>query len=327
VFDRGEFRQVDYLPVKSFKVGGAGVAYIDNTNEFRIYSDEQKFDITYGGTLSYLATDYLIVYRVGNVLSVFEKQRPQNLSYYCSIYAVSDSLVGFFDESNYNFSVFYDGHVVELESSMIEPPKSIKTGSNTIAYVNQSGFFKTFYRNRIYTLDNIAPVAFQAGGDLVAYIDNYDQNFHLFYKGDTARLETFAPDSFKVGIGTMAYIDNLGNFRVFYDGASRRLLSYRPDMFQVKGYTVLYEYNNTFNVFYKGEVFQLEDYIPANFQLTNDGIAYLDVSGRLKLFMHGKTYTVTNEIINAYQLTGNVLSYSVGTNTTNIFWNGKNYGQ
>ena len=54
-FDNGEFRQIDYLPVKSFQVGGAAIAYVDNSNEFRIYSDEQKFDITYGGTLLYPA--------------------------------------------------------------------------------------------------------------------------------------------------------------------------------------------------------------------------------------------------------------------------------
>jgi hypothetical protein len=324
-FDNGELRQIDYLPVKSFQVGGAAIAYIDNSNEFRIYSDEQKFDITYGGTLTYFATDYLVTYRVGKVLSVFEKQQAKNLSYYCNIYAVNDSLVGFFDESNYNFSVYYGGNVVDLESSMLEPPKSMKTGSNTLAYINQSDFFKVFYQGKIYSLENIAPITYKAGSDLVAYIDNYDQNFHLFYKGDTARIETFAPDSFKVGFGTMAYVDNLGNFRVFYAGATRRLLSYRPDFFEVKGYTVLYKVGNNFNVFYKGEVFTLEDYIPADFQIANEGVAYIDVSGRLKLFLKGKSYTVSYEIINNYQLIGNVLTYGVGTNTTKFFWNGKNY--
>jgi hypothetical protein len=324
-FDNGEFRQLEYMPVKSFKTGGHGIAYIDNTNEFRIYADQQKFDITYGGTLSYFTTDYLIAYRVGKVLSVFENQHAQNLSYYCSIYAINDSLLGFFDESNYNFSVFYQGNVIALESSMLEPPKSMKTGSNTLAFINQSNFFRVFYHGIIYPLDNIAPLAYQAGSDLVAYVDDYDQNFHLFYKGDTASIETFAPDSFKVGFGTMAYVDNLGNFRVFYEGATRRLLSYRPDFFQLKGYTVLYAFNNNFNVFYKGEVHTLEDYIPADFQMANEGVAYIDVSGRLKLFLSGKTYTISYEIINKYELNGNVLTYSVGTNTTKFFWNGKNY--
>jgi len=325
VFDNGSIRQVDYLPVKSFKVGGASVAYIDNTNEFRIYSAEQKFDQTFGCSLSYVVTDNLVAWQVGKVLSVFENQRSQNLSYYCTIYAINDSLIGFFDESTYNFSVYYKGTVTDLESSMIEPPKKIKAGSNTLAYVNQSNFFKVFYRGTTYILDDLAPVAFEAGRDVVAYIDDYNKYFHLFYKGDTARIETFAPDSFKVGFGIMAYVDNLGNFRVFNEGASRRLLTYRPDFFKVKGNTVVYAFNNNFTVFYKGEIYTLENYIPKDYQIGNDGVAYIDVSGRLKLFQAGKTYTASYEIINHYQLNGNVLTYCVGTNTTQFFWNGKNY--
>ena len=327
VFDKGVVRQLDYLPVKSFKVGGNAIAYIDNTNEFRIYADDQKFDQTYGGTLNYFVTDNLVAYTVGKVLSVFENQRTTNLSYYSTIYAINDSLVGYFDESTYNFSVYYNGAVMDLESSMIEPPKKIKTGSNTLAYVNQSNFFKIFYHGQTYTIDDIAPVTFEAGRDLVAYIDDYNKYFHLFYKGDTARIETFAPDSFKVGFGIMAYVDNLGNFRVFNDGASRRLLTYRPDFFKVKGNTVVYSFNNNFTVFYKGEIYTLESYVPSNFQVGNDGVAYIDVSGRLKFFQAGKTYTASYEVINHYELFGNVLTYSVGTNTTQFFWNGKNYGQ
>jgi hypothetical protein len=324
-FDKGEFRQLEYQPVKSFQIGGSSVAYIDNTNEFRIYSEGQKFHITYGGTLNYYMTDYLVAYRVGNVLSVFQNQHFQNLSYYCSIFAINDSVIGYFDGSNYNFSVFYNGNSIDLESSMLEPPKSMKTGSNTVAYVNQSNFFKVFYQGNIFSLDNVAPLTFQAGGDVVAYVDDYDQNFHLFYKGDTARIETFAPDSFKVGFGTLAYIDNLGNFRVFYNGATRRLLSFRPDFFQVKGNIVLYAYNNSLAIFYKGKVYTLENYIPSGYQIANDGIAYVDISGRLKLFFKGEVYNVSYELINNYQLIGNVLTYGVGINTTKFFWNGKNY--
>lgn len=324
-FDNGDFRQLEYMPVKSFKVGGAAIAYVDNTNELQIYADEQKFHQTFAGDLSYFVTDYLVAYRIGKVLAVFEKQYTKNLSYYCSMYSINDSLIGYFDDSNYNFSVYYNGNVINLENALIEPPKKIKTGSNTLAYVNQANFFKVFYQGQTYTLDNVAPVAFETGRDIVAYIDDYNQNFHLFYKGDTARVETFAPDSFKLGFGIMAYVDNLGNFRVFNEGSTRRLLSFRPDFFKVKGNMVVYGSNNNFNVFYKGEIYLLEEYIPASYQIAIDGVAYIDESGRLKLFQNGKTYTVSYEVINKYQLNCNVLTYSVGTNTTKFFWNGKNY--
>ncbi len=324
-FDNGVFRQLEYLPVKSFKVGGAAIAYVDNTNEFQIYADEQKFDQTYAGDLTYFTSDYLIAYRLGKVLSVFDKQHTINLSYYCNLYSLNDSLLGFFDESKYYFSVYYKGNIIELESSLIEPPKGIKTGSNTMAYIDQSNYFKIFYQGKTFTIDNMKPVAYEAGRDLVAYVDDYNHYFHLFYKGDTATAEIFSPDSFKVGFGIVAYVDNLDNFRVFDQGATRRILPYRPDFFKVKGNTIVYGFNNNFNIYYKGEIYPIENYIPADMQIGNDGVAYIDISGRLKLFMNGKSYTVSYEIINKYQLHGNVLTYSVGTNTTKFFWDGKNY--
>ena len=36
-FDQGMFHQLEYLPVKSYKVGSSSVAYIDNKNDFKIY--------------------------------------------------------------------------------------------------------------------------------------------------------------------------------------------------------------------------------------------------------------------------------------------------
>ena len=324
-FDNGEFRQIEYLPVKSFKIGGAGIAYIDNSNEFIIYADQQKFEQTNAYELSYFTTEYYIAYKVGRVLSVFEKQQSQILSYNCSLYSLNDSVLGFFDESNYNLSVYYKGSVITLENSLVAPPKNIKTGSNTLGYVDQFNFFKIFYHGKTFVIDNIKPVTFECGRDLVAYIDDYRHQFHLFYKGDTATVEIFLPDSFKVGYGIVAYVDYLGNFRVFDQGATKRLLSYRPAFFKVKGNTIVFESNNNFLMYYNGKVYTLENYIPKDYQMTNDGIAYIDINGRLKLFLKGKEQIVSYEIINQYSLYGNVLTYSVGTNTTKFFWNEKNY--
>ena len=41
-FDNGSFKQLDYLPVKSYKLGRSSVAYIDNKNDFRIYYKGQS---------------------------------------------------------------------------------------------------------------------------------------------------------------------------------------------------------------------------------------------------------------------------------------------
>ena len=107
--------------------------------------------------------------------------------------------------------------------------------------------------------------------------------------------------------------------------ATQRLLSNRPDFFQVKGNTIVYAYNNNFNVFYNGKVTTLQTSYPRSFEVGNDGVAWIDDSGRLNLFQNGQTYVVSYEIINKYHLNGNVLKYEVGTNTVGIFYDGGNW--
>ena len=324
-FDQGMFHQLEYLPVKSYKVGSSSVAYIDNKNDFKIYYKGEKFQMVNAADFSYTVTDYLVAFRVGSVLYVFDNGVRKTLSYYTTIMTVNDSVLVYFDDSNYNLSVYYQGKSAVLESSLLDKPKSIKTGPNTVAWVNQSNFFSIFYQGLVHTVTNIPPLEYAAGQDIVAYTDDYDKHFHLFYKGDSAVVEEYAPDSFKVGYGIMAYVDNLGNFRVFNNGATKRLLSDRPDYFFVKGNIVVYSYNRMFNVFYNGVVSTLENFNPSNFQLGINGVAWLDESNRLKVFDRGKTYTASYEIINKYELIGNVLKYETGSNTVNIFFEGKNY--
>lgn len=324
-FDNGMFKQLEYLPPKSYKFGASSVAYIDNRSDFKIYYKGQTYPQINAADFSYFMTDYLVAFKVGSVLYIFDDGNRKTLSYYNSIVAVNDSVMAYFDDSNYNLSVYYRGKTAVLESSLLDKPKSIKTGANTIAWVNQSNFFNIFYQGQVHTISNIPPVDYQAGRDLVAYVDDYDKHFHLFYKGDSAMVEEYAPDSFKVGYGIMAYVDNLGNFRVFYNGATKRLLSDRPDFFVVKGNMVVYSYNRMFNVFYNGQVTTIENFAPSDFQVGTDAVAWINDSGRLKIFDKGKTYTASYELINKYNLTGNVLKYETGTNTVTVFFDGKNY--
>lgn len=325
VFDDGVFRELEYLPVRNYKYAGNSVAYIDNKNDFRVYSNGATITMVNAADFTYNVTDYLISFKVGDVLYAFDKGEKRTLCYYNTMYAINDSILAFFDDSKNVFSAYYDGKVVDMEDSYLEKPKSIKTGSNLVAWVNQSNFFNVFYHGELYQLDNIAPLAYSSGRDIVAYVDDYLQQFRLFYKGDTAVVETFPPDSFKVGFANMAYIDNLGNFKIFEKGASFKVLPDRPAFFDVKGNTIIYGYNNTFNVYYDGKSTQLQSWIPRNYKMGNDGVAWIGDNGTLMLFHKGKTYTVTYEIVNSYFLNGNVLKYEVGVNTTTIFYNGKNY--
>ena len=324
-FEDGMFKQLEYMPVQSYKFGRSIIAYIDNKNDFKIYYKGQAIYQVNAADFSYQVSDYLVAYKVGKVLYVFDRGQKKLLSYYSSIVTLDDSLLAFFDDSKYTFSIYYNGKEALLENSLLDKPKSIRTGSNTLAWVNQSGFFNIFYQGTVHTLDNIPPLAYEAGRDIVAYVDDFDHYFHLFYKGDTAKVEIYPPDSFKVGYGIMAYVDNMGDFRVFSNGSTKRILADRPDFFFIKGDMIVYAYNRMFNVYYKDKEYTLENYTPRDFQLGIEGIAWLDESGRLKYFDKGNVHNVSYEIINKYNLTGSVLKYETGNNTVNIFYKGKSY--
>ena len=323
-FDSGQVHQVEYLQVQSYKIGGNAIAYVDNRSDFKIFYNGRSYMQLNAIDFSYSVSNNLVSYKVGSVLYVFDQGEKKTLSYYNNgLTSLNDSLLVYYDDSKYSMSIYYNGKDTELESSFLEPPRLVKTGPNVVAWVNQSGFFKVFYHGKISTLDNVTPVSFEVGRDIVAYVDDYTRNFHLFYYGDTARAEEVAPDSYSMGYGIMAYTDYENNFRVFFDGKTQRLLSSKPDFFSVKGNVIVYAYNSMFNVWFDGKVTTLENYTPRDYQVGINGVAWIDENGRLKYFDRGTVYTASYEIIKKYLLTGNVLKFDVGNNTVGVFFQGK----
>ena len=325
VFDRGMFYQAEYLPVRSYQVGGNAVAYIDNRSDFRIFQNGKANMQVNAADFWYQVTNNLIAYKVGNVLYVYDNGQKKILSYYNDGVYLGDSLLAWFDNSNYLLNIYYNGRTAELESSLLEKPKTVKAGPNTLAWVNQSNFFKIFYHGQTYTLDNIPPREFQAGRDIVGYVDDYNGYFHLFYKGDTASVEIFPPDSFKVGWSIAAYVDNLGDSRIFSAGATRRIMPDRPDFFYVVGNVICWGYNGDFNIFWNGNTYVVDRFIPREFKIGPNGVAYLDASNQLKYWYKGENATASYESVLNYALNGDVLKFTVGTNTVKVFYEGRAY--
>jgi hypothetical protein len=327
VFDRGLNRQLEYLPVQSYKIGGNSIAYIDHKTDFKIYYDGQTFQLMNAADFWYGMTNNLTAFKVGDVLYVFDKGEKKTLCFYTSkaIMTYNDSVVAFFDESNSTLNFYYNRSIATVEDSYLGVPKALRSGSNMVAWINQSDYFSVFYHGEIIKLDNIAPRAFDVGQDIVAYVDDYVRQFRLFYKGQNAVAEQFLPDSFKVGFGICAYIDDLSNFWIFYDGTSKKYLSGRPDFFYVVGNVVVYSFNNSFNVFYQGQTTTLQNITPSDFQISNNGLAWLDDSGRLMAFNKGKTYTVSYDIIMSYSMNGDVIRYDIGNKYFRVWYNGKTY--
>ena len=127
---------------------------------------------------SYYISNYLTAYKVGSVLYVFDKGKTEKVSFFCNQFFVGDSIIAYYDDSNYNLGVFYNGSNETVESSLLASPQTVKAGSNVLAYVNQSGYFKVYYHGEVTDADVSTPVSFEAGRDIVAFVDGYQKYFH-----------------------------------------------------------------------------------------------------------------------------------------------------
>ena len=325
-FDNGTYRQLEYLPVVSYRISGNSIAYVDNTREFKIYygGEVYKQDI-YAADFNYYATNCIVPFKLGRALYVFDRGQRTNLTYYSTIFAAGDSVVAFFDETSPGLRVYENGLVSVVEESLLQSLLPVTAGSNVVAYVDQSEYFKIYYHGTITTMSQSPPVSVKAGADIVAFEDSYSNAFIAFYRGDTARLDDFAPISYQAGYGILAWVNSLHEFMILSDGGLRKISSYEPASYQVNGNLVVYHLNNRFMAFYNGVETELENYLPAEFKTSVNGVAYKDVSGRLKLFWKGRMYTASYDVVTDFTLDGDVLRYETGPMHTQFYFNGRQF--
>ena len=120
-------------------------------------------------------------------------------------------------------------------------------------------------------------------------------------------------------------MDFQDNFHVFSKGSTKKLLNHHPELYDVQGNMIIYASYNQFLAFYNEKSILIDDLIPQEYKMGNDGVAYLDNSRVLKYFFKGKLYTVTTELVSKYYVNNNVVWYLVGVNTWKVFYNGENY--
>lgn len=324
IFDNGVTRQVEYLPSKSFKIGGNSVGYIDNMGNFKAYYNGDITLLSENTPEEYTATDYLLTYKITGNLLVFDRGKRKNLSVYCDHYSTGDSIVAFVDENKLLFNAYYNNAVVELEPTLTRSSThNFKTGDNIIAYVSYINEFKIFYHNQVIRLEINEPVNYEADRNLVAYVDSYSGTFKAFHKGKSFTLEGFEPLSYKTGNDLIAYVDNTNHFKVFYEGNIFPLLSYAPSFYKTEDDLVVYGDGTIFNVFYKGQNYTLENFIPTSYETDNNMLVYPDPVGFLKMFDKGTVKPVTKEVATQFEVIKGVLKYNTSHNSINFYYNNK----
>ncbi len=326
IFENGVPRILEQQQVRSFKAKGSMIAYANNANDLMVYYKGEKTKLGDMTATSYEVMQSYMYCQRDLLLKVFDKGNVTPLTYFLRDFKASDSLIAYRDKNIDILRVYAYGSVHDLEITLTGSLGDYKVGENTVAYVNNTGFFKFYYQDHIYDLDNIAPVSFEAGGDLIAYVDGLYNYLKVFYNGKILVLDKFQPISYKAGVQVVAYVADDNSFKVFAAGKLLKIEAYPPDFYVVRDRTVLFHFNNRLMVMLDGVRYELDEFMPQSYQLSENNVAWTDPSGRLHIFTNGKSYEVTMEAITGYELNGNALKYDLPDGTSRIWYKGKIYG-
>ena len=222
------------------------------------------------------------------------------------------------------FSVFEDGRKRVVEYSQIS---NFQVGGKGVVYVDNQDRLKVYQDGKVYETRLTNPTAYYAMDDLIifnigqqlmhfdkgkftlltAWAGNYkvgdsvvlfyDQlknSFNAFYKGSVLPIEenlTGDLAEYWVGDNIGAYVTPDGYFKAFYQGKTSELL-FNVTIIGVKTakntMAFMNDNNGTFNVLYKDELFELEDFEPKWYEVGDDFVAYFSNDNVFKVFFKGK---------------------------------------
>jgi len=166
---------------------------------------------------------------------------------------------------------------------------------------------------------------FEAGRDIVAYIDVPDMEFKAFYRGEDYHLEDFKPNSFKAGDEMVAYVNNLGKLKLFDKGEIYEISDFEPQFYEVTDRVLVYEEQGFFKTYCNGEVYVVERYTPQPYRVDYNSIAYLDENGFIKVFQNCEPKTIHFERVKEIDLIRDLVVWVIGINKTAIYFNGQVY--
>ena len=325
VFENGMPHQLESQPVKSFAVSGESVVYVDNATNLKGYYHGEKFDLGEGNNLQFKSSRKLITYQRDQALYVFDNGKSKRLTSFLKEYALGDEIVIFKEDNLDILKAYYNGQIYELEYTLVSKLGNYKVGDNAVAFINGSHYFKVFTNGELLELEQWEPKDFVCGRDMVAYVDGSTQTLKLYKNGKVLTLENFPPLSMQMGDSVFAYVSDENAFKVYTNGKLLKVESYVPDSYTVKDNICAFFTENKLQIMFQGTRFELENFNPKSYQISGSNIAWLDNSGRLKMFDNGKIKTVTTDIVSTYTLNGDVLKYTGGDGYIHIYYKGKNF--
>jgi hypothetical protein len=330
VFDHGVFSELDPLEPQAIGVGGNYVAYADAIGDIKIYRDGVTKRLDRSNVAFPEVTDDLFGFNVAGILKIHDGKNLHNLCGNTGGFVVEDSIAGWFDVNQSMVRAWWQGEVYDLVDALaIDPIQNWKSGDNLLAWVtNVERKLNVFYQGYIQSIADVFDegLNYKAGADVVAYIDPRGMGLKGFYKGESYDLESFAPVSYQVGKGIVAWVDITGSLKVLESGKIHTAATYAPQEYHVKDSLVVFRDQDRLMVFQEGKVYEVERFWPTEWAASWGTMAYRGADSTVRIWKKGKEQVALREqTAQRFTLERGLLVMYMPLNTVKVWWRGEVY--
>ncbi|MFP4042943.1 MAG: hypothetical protein ACLFPH_08610 [Bacteroidales bacterium] len=324
VFDKGNFINLEHLPIQSFKTDKWGIAYIKSNGTLMVYTNGQEIELS-NVVSGYQMTESLLVYHYNNHLFVFDDMEKQKLSMDAPHFKANAEVVAFYDRVDKIFKLYENGKIREVEDVLSsDPVNDYKVGDNILAYRDPYDYLNVYDNGNTERLMLIqGRPSYKADKNIVAYYDENTSAFNVYDNGKIHQLSYFMPQSYKVADNRVVYVDDTGDFILYENDRKETISNITPDEYYVEDSLIVYEEEGYLKCYFDRQVHNLENFIPEQMKMHFNTLAYIDERNFLKVFHKGENRTISYEPVKSFNTQWGVVWFSLGVNTNKVFYEGK----
>lgn len=324
-FQNGFFRTLEFQPIKGFKYGDNILAYVDNKSNLRVFEGDAPINVANVET-DYRLSDDLMTWRIGETLNLWDHGNKTTLTYWAGYYEVKDSLVVFENRRYNSLNVYLRGQIYTLSTAVATLNLPEYVGENIVVFKDAGEVYKVFWEGEIYEIGAWnRKINFAGGTDMVAFNDPIHGTFTMFEKGEFVDVQSFFVDEYKVGNDILLYTDLNGNLNYYSDGVLETISNFKPRVWDVVDKAVIWTENNTFYTMVNHEKKEIVRYIPSDYKIKNEVIAFRDLMGGVSVYINGEMVELTQQRDAEYSIHGNGVLVELFNKQFIFYVDGKKY--
>ncbi|MDX1651327.1 MAG: hypothetical protein R3277_02470 [Brumimicrobium sp.] len=322
-FEYGQVQQIDYLRPVDVTYSEEVVAYIDNKNDFFIYDGEDKEKMT-GMANGYQVGMNLVAWNTGPIVSVWNDGRKRTLTQFGRNYKVSDSLVVFDDTRDNAIRVYYKDSIYDLFYSVGELNFPKNVGSNSVGFTGNGNILYCFVAGKIIEIGVLNnPVNFEAGANLVAFNDPFNQSFAVAHANEILDVEPITVRDYKAGYDLVVYRDRNNNLKCYDSYKVVNLSNYTASHYDIFRDLIVWGENGLFNAYYKGKKYEIANYIPQEYKIRDGIVAFRNLNGGVSVFYNEKVEIISNVPGAEFEVNGNTVMVKIARGNFLFFKDGE----